>query len=265
MSRMRRGALQRQALPGARSGLCAVLLLSLSGTFLPLAGQEGRGAARRLGEALPPDAANRVIGAADAAAREGVPPGLVYRKALEGAAKGIPPERIAGAVEQYAARLREARGLVGPDRSPGTIGAAAEALRRGVPTEVVRSFADGHPRERDLAIPMIVLGELTEAGVPVDNALEVVNSVLSRGARGDQMLTLSAAVRRRMRQGEDWRQAIEIVRKRALERRDRMIRTRPDGGGQAARPGPHRRPLTSSPVPPGTEPPTRPRLASGAG
>jgi hypothetical protein len=50
------------------------------------------------------------------------------------------------------------------------------------------------------------------------------------------MLALSAAVRRQMRQGADWRTALETVRRRI--ERQQMRRDRP-------------------PVPPGTEPPHR--------
>jgi hypothetical protein len=95
-----------------------------------------------------------------------------------------------------------------------------------------------------MAVPLIVLSDLTEAGVPADNALEMVNMATDRGARGDEMLAISAAVRRRIRQGADWRSAVDAVRQR-LERqtirRDRR--------------SPSQRPTDSPPVSPGSEPP----------
>jgi hypothetical protein len=67
----------------------------------------------------------------------GVPPALIARKAFEGAAKGYPPDRIVTALESYAGRLHD----VGPDRRPASMAAAAEALRRGVPPDAIRSLA----------------------------------------------------------------------------------------------------------------------------
>ena len=202
--------------------------------------------AARLEDVLPAEHAARVRQMAMEARDAGVPPGLVIRKAVEGAAKGYPPERIVAALEGYSARLREATGLVGRDQRPEAVAAAAEALRRGVPANAIRGVAEHNRDGRSMAVPLIVLSDLTEAGVPADNALEMVNSAIDRGARGDQMLAMSAAVRRRMRQGDDWRSAIEAVRQRVerqLMRRDRL--------------SPSRRSTDSPPVSPGSEPPHR--------
>ena len=127
--------------------------------------------------------------------------------------------------------------------------AAAEALRRGVPRDAIRSVGDRDRGARDLAVPLIVLSDLTEAGVPTENALEMVNSAMDRGTRGDQMLGLSAAVRRRIQQGADWRTAVDEVRRRAgarSQQRDRQSQ-------------PSRRPDGATPVPPGSDPPQRQR------
>jgi hypothetical protein len=203
---------------------------------------------------MPAEHAERVRQIAREAREDGVPPGLIARKAFEGAAKGYPPERVVAALDAYAGRLREAVRLMGPDRRPAAIAAGAEALRRGVTPDAIRSMAGRDRGGRDLAVPLIVLSDLTEAGVPTENALEMVNSAMDRGARGDQMLGFSAQVRRRMQQGADWRTAVDQVRSqsgtRALQR-DRQ--TQPDG----ARPS--RRPVGSTPVPPGSDPPHRQR------
>ena len=223
----------------------------MMGSFSPVSGQEA--GSRRIEDALPAEYAAQVRAIARQAREAGVPPGLIARKTFEGVAKGYPPERIVSALDAYAGRLREATTLLGRDRRPGSVAAAAEALRRGVPPDAIRSMAGRETRGRDLAVPLIVLADLQEAGVPTQNALEMVNSALDRGARGEQMLGLSSAIRRRMRQGADWRTAVDEVRRRAgaqAQQRDR--RSRPDG----ARPAdPSRRPDEVTPVPPGSEPP----------
>lgn len=220
----------------------------------PVHGQEA--ASRRLEDAMPPEYAARVREIAREADEAGVPPGLISRKALEGVAKGYPPERVVAALGAYAGRLREARGLLGPDPRPASMTAAAEALRRGVPPDAIRSMAGRENGRGDLAVPLIVLSDLTEAGVPTQNALEMVNSAMDRGARGDEMLGFSAAVRRQMRQGADWRSAVDEVRRRAgMRSQQRDRRVRPDGAGTTR--DPSRRPSSATPIPPGSEPPQR--------
>ena len=242
--------MQRLSLmPGMRRALLGLVAVTLAVALPPkVSAQETD--ARRLEEVMPPEYAARVREIAREARDAGVPPALIARKAFEGAAKGYPPERVVAALDAYAGRLREARDILGPDRRPASLAAAAEALRRGVPRDAIRSMAGRQQGGRELAVPLIVLSDLTEAGVPTANALEMVNSAMDRGVRSDQMLGLSAAVRRRMQQGADWRTAVDQVRRRAAElsrQRDRQRQT------------PSRRPDGATPVPPGSEPPNRTR------
>jgi hypothetical protein len=225
---------------------------------LPVRGSAQETEGRRLEDAMPPEYAARVREIARQARDAGVPPGLIARKALEGTAKGYPPERVVTALDAYAGRLREARDILGPDRRPASLAAAAEALRRGVPRDAIQSMAGRERRGQDLAVPLIVLSDLNDAGVPTADALEMVNSAMDRGTRGDQMLGLSAAVRRRMQQGADWRTAVDEVRRRSgASSRQRDRQSQPDGARQ--RQNPSRRPAGAAPVPPGSEPPHRQR------
>ena len=100
-------------------------------------------------------------------------------------------------------------------------------------------------------MPLLVLGDLSEAGVPTDRALNMVEEAMRRGAPEQAMMNFSAAVRRRVRQGEDPAAAFEQVRTRAIER----MRTAPDGAARPMRRDPGDRPLNAAPVPPGSEPP----------
>ena len=238
-----------------RSALIVLGAASLAGfSVRPLAGQQA--GARELEDVLPAQQVARIREIAREAREAGVPAGLIVRKAFEGAAKGYPPERIVTALDAYAGRLRDASALLGPERRPSSVAAAAEALRRGVPPDAIRSMATREHGGRDLAVPLIVLSDLTEAGVPTQNALEMVNGAIDRGARGDRMLGLSAAVRRRMRQGADWRTAVDAVRRRA-ERQYMQRDRRRQGDRVRPRDNPSRRPMSSTPIPPGSDPPHR--------
>ncbi len=238
-----------------RLPLIVLAAASLAGFAVqPAAGQQP--GARNLEEVLPAEQAARVREIARQAREAGVPPGLIARKAFEGAAKGYPPERIVTALDAYAGRLREASALLGSQRRPSSVAAAAEALRRGVPQDAIRSIATRERGGQDLAVPLIVLSDLTDAGVPTQNALEMVTAAMDRGARGDRMLGLSAAVRKRMRQGDDWRTAVDAVRRRA-ERQSMQRDRRPPGDEARPRQSPSQRPMSSTPVPPGSDPPHR--------
>jgi hypothetical protein len=233
--------------------LTAGLLVGLAGlTAAPSpARAQDENAEARLRRALPPEDAARVRELAGELEREGIPPALVRRKALEGVAKGVPPERILAALDEYAGRLRGARSLIGPERSGASLAAAAEASRRGVPPDAIRELAQRRERQRELAVPLIVLGELVEAGVPTGRALAAVEDALDRGAGPDGMMAFSAAVRRRIRMGEDPALALERARVRATERFERT-RDGPDATRRRTPPG---RPTDAAPVPPGSRPP----------
>lgn len=252
--RIKLASLVEALLPLAVVGLVAGVVSV--GFPAPVHGQEV--ASPRIEDAMPPEYAARVREIAREAGEAGVPPGLIVRKALEGVAKGYPPERVVSALGGYAGRLREARGLLGTEPRPASLAAAAEALRRGVPPDAIRAIAGRGNGRADLAVPIIVLSDLTEAGVPTQNALEIVSSAMDRGARGDQMLGFSSAVRRRMRQGADWRTAVDEVQRRVgarSERRDRQAPLDDSGSPQ----NPSRRPAGATPIPPGSEPPHRQR------
>lgn len=211
----------------------------------------------RLQDALPPGDLDRIREMAGELGREGIPPQLIRRKAMEGIAKGVPPDRIVGALEDYSRRLREANDLLsagGMDRRDGpSLAATAEAVRRGVSPEAIRNLAGeaGGNGSRGLAVPMLVLGDLAEAGVPADQALEAVREGMRRGTTEQGMLNFSAAVRRRIRMGEDPAAAFDQVRVRAMER----MRNDPTGAGTPPGYDGRQRPRNASPVPPGSEPP----------
>ncbi len=189
----------------------------------------------RAQQILPAEVFRQVDEMAGVAAQDGIPGDILFNKALEGAAKGVPTDRLPPAVQAYALRLREARMAFGPEVQGPMLVAGADALQRGVGVDLLRGL--GRERERS-PIAVLVLADLVESGVANDHALALVREAMQRRAREQQMLDMPAQVRRLMRQGMSAADAVEQVR-RALQR------------GRGGGPTP--------PVAPGSEPTTRTR------
>jgi len=158
---------------------------------------------QRLDERLAPETVERLRGIAARAERAGVPPELLRRKAIEGVSKGVTGARLERALEDYARRLVAARELAGPDAGPDVLAAAAEATEAGVPPDRIRAFLRANPNPVRSTVGLRVLGDLQNLGVPPGEAARGVNAALDRGLRGERLLAVSAAVRRRVAVGED--------------------------------------------------------------
>ena len=204
------------------------------------AAQTQPGGRERARAALTPEVFQQVDAMVATAAQSGLPTEPLWDKALEGAAKRVPAGRIAPVVSEYATRLGTARGALGAGQAPAALIAGADALRRGVPPEVLGRL--GSPTER-APVALVVLADLVETGVPVDRALDVVREALTRRAADDEMLGLTGRVRAAMRQGQNAGAAAEAVRRQVRD----GVRT--PAGGDAARP-----PTTPTDPPPARDP-----------
>jgi len=186
-----------------------------------LQAQETPESARALAErTLPTD----VFAELDALGSEmeavGVPAEPLFAKALEGAAKRVPPERILPAVRAHAGRLRQAREALGPAAAPPLLVAGADALRRGVPADALRSL----PRDQLRSpVALLVLADLLESGVPTDRALDTVSQAMRQRLRDARMLDIPARVRRLVRDGVPPREAIDRVRRMLRRNRGGMV------------------------------------------
>ncbi len=207
----------------------------------------------RARETLPPQVFQEVEALAAGARRDGIPEEPLFNKALEGAAKHVPPERLLPAVVAYASRLGEARGAFGQASTEPLLIAGADALQRGVRLETLRALGQD-PGEGGAGGPggvgpspmaVLVLADLVESGVPADRALGVLREAMRMRVRDQEMLGISARVRQLLRQGQSPQEAADQVR-RALQQ------GRGSGG-------------MGPPVPPGSEPVTRGRRQPGRG
>lgn len=188
---------------------------------------------------LPADLFAQVDAAARSAEQDGIPADILFNKALEGAAKRVPADRLMPAVEAYAGRLRQARGAFGPEAQGPLLVAGADALQRGVGADLLRGLGQSPDRS---PMACLVLADLVETGIGGDHALSLVREALRHRTREQEMLDMPAQVRRLMRQGQSAQDAVDQVR-RGLQRQR--------GGGMIP------------PVAPGAEPVTPGRRGGG--
>lgn len=132
-----------------------------------------------------PDAPRQQVDAIlDAARGAGLPTEPLLVRALEGAAKNAPPERIVAAVLRLREELNLARGAFGDAASSAELTAGAAALRAGAtPDDLaeLRTLRRGQP----LTVPAAVLADLVAAGVPMEAGLPAVLALAENAADSD--------------------------------------------------------------------------------
>lgn len=128
----------------------------------------------------------------DSARADSIPSKPFVDRALEGTAKHVPPARIVLALHQLAVELGEARRLlrVGAPRAAiagDEIVAAADARRRGVPARDVSALRHDVSVSTSLVVPLTVLSDLVQRGIPADQARAVVEQLIAAGVSAQQM------------------------------------------------------------------------------
>jgi hypothetical protein len=146
-----------------------------------LAQTPARDPSTRLRQVLPADVAQRVLARiAEARARQ-LPAEALENRALKFAAKGVDPRDIERSVSEQASRMETARAALGSGRASNPAGdeieAGAEAIRKGVDELSVSLLARSAPSGRSLAVPLFVIGSLTDRGL---SSSEAVQRVLAR-------------------------------------------------------------------------------------
>lgn len=210
----------------------------------PAAGGELGAVLERVRGAFDAVSAARIEELAASAAEAGVPRRILLDKALEGAAKGVPAERVIPALSAYSERLVQARGILGEQGGASALVAGADALQKGVSTGHLRSVARSGG---DQEISIVVLGDLVDAGIPADRAVEVVSAALEQGRTGQGLLAVPSEVRGMLRQGMPPAEAATEIQRR--------IRSGELPPGAAGNPPGQRGPEGRSGGPPGGGPP----------
>lgn len=127
----------------------------------------------RLQGRLSDPARRQVLAIVDSARGERLPADELVTRALEGASKRAPDDRIVAAVRRLRAALAESRRALGQQASGEEVAAGASAIQARVPTGVLASLR----RERagsPMTVPISVLTDLIARGVPVDTAAGAV-------------------------------------------------------------------------------------------
>lgn len=189
---------------------------------------------KRVTAALPPAAARDLENTITAARAEGLPTRPLVDKALEGTAKGVPPDQLLAVVRSLATELAAARDLLGPNAAHDELKAVADALRRGVPRQALEDIRASARGEASIVPAVYALGDLLERGVPVDAALDVLGAWQSRDGGPDKLRELPMAVERLIREGSLPAQAAAAVASRARGGGPDESGAPPDGASDGA-------------------------------
>jgi hypothetical protein len=174
----------------------------------PLAAQQT--VRERLEGRVPADVAVAVDAVAAQAAAEGLPVELLVQKALEGAAKGVPAERVIAAVQVLAARLAAAGIAVrvgSAPPAPATVEAGTIALTAGLTEAQVQAVAAAAPGEAERGPALRAAATLAALGVPGRETVDLVVAAVAAGRPPAELLTLPQQVRSRMALGQTPAQA----------------------------------------------------------
>lgn len=132
--------------------------------------------------------------ALDRARQAGIPVELLESKVAEGRAKGIPMDRIAGAVQRRLDVLQRVRTAIDERHQLSTeeLGVAGDALSSGVSEAALMKIAETAPRERR-AVAIAALSQLVRLGHPSEEALRRVSDALRSGPEALMNLPAQAA------------------------------------------------------------------------
>ena len=119
----------------------AATLVSMTGFSAPVAAQQTP--QQRAQATLPVEVYEEVSAVAREMAASGVPAGPLFNKALEGAAKRVPPAQLVPAVRAYGGRLQQARTALGPTAGvPLLVAGAVDSLKDGL-TRAAQAVVSG--------------------------------------------------------------------------------------------------------------------------
>ena len=142
---------------------------------------------------------------------DGVPRSLLVEKAVEGAAKGMKAPIVIEGVEKWAGELRDAVRILGHGAESEGLAKVAESINHGVDRGVVRRLAGTHPA--DYPIMLQAIEDLLHAGVGLEAAQGTVADAASHGMKSQDVLTISATVRRMVREGRSPVDAANAIRR----------------------------------------------------
>jgi hypothetical protein len=136
----------------------------------------------------------------DSLEREGVATEPLIDYALEGTNKGGNPQVILTGVRKWAADLRLARRLLGPNANAAEQSAGAKAIRSGVDVRMLERLRDARKEQR-YASALSTMAYLIKSGVPSDTASNVVVNVALASASDAEIRMLQDEIERDINRG----------------------------------------------------------------
>ena len=216
----------------------AFMLLGLTAFTAPGLVAQGDVAARLQGR-VPPAVATAVNALIDTARARGLPGTPLVDKALEGAVKGVPAERIVPAVRTVLDQLNASAnalhdaGIANP--SDQAVEAGAFAIAAGMTVSDVAAIAgtanQGHPA----AVALQVAGALAALGVPRPETVGLVRAEIQSGRPLGDLVSLPGQVQAAMAGG-----ALPAAAAAGLERAAAAHQTAPPRGQGKGPVNPHK-------------------------
>jgi hypothetical protein len=216
----------------------ALTLVSLAAFLVPgLAAQTD--ASERLAGRVPPAVVTAVSALVDSARARGLPGAPLVNKALEGAVKGVPADRILPAVHAVLDQLDAAAGALreAGDAAPtdAAIEAGGFAIAAGLTESDVAAIAAAADKQHPTAVALQVAGALAALGVPRPETVGLVRTEIRSGRPLGELVSLPGQVQAAMAGG-----ALPAAAAQGLERAAGAHQP-PRPSGQAKGPGnPHK-------------------------
>ncbi len=186
-------------------GLALLVILPVS-----LAAQD---VTSRLAGRVSPEVRQAVAKIASDAATRGLPVDPLVEKAIEGAAKGVPADRVIAAVRALEGRLDDASaavrdaGLTAPDGD--VVEGAADALNAGLSASDVRDLVRVSRSPYDPALTLRVAATVAALGVPATQATELVEDAIRAGRSAAELMALPSQVQADIGRGATPEQAAQ--------------------------------------------------------
>jgi hypothetical protein len=171
------------------------------------------GATRVEAQAVPPTgsaAADTIVASTVERARaRGLPVEPLINKVREGTLRRVPPARVRAAVTALADRLEVAQAALAPSPTPPEIAAGAEALSAGASPDVLKRVRSAGG-DQLLVVPLGVLAQLVNTGVPVDRATALVVELVGRRTPPAQLIALSTSIEGDVKDGIAPNSALDV-------------------------------------------------------
>lgn len=145
----------------------------------------------------------------DATRSKGLPVDPILAKVRYALVVHAPPARIVATARDMAARLEVAREALAPHPSANDI-AAGEAALNYVPRTVLTRVRTASPKDSSVAVPLGVLTQLVSNGISAKYAVEIVTSLMKRGATGQLLASLSNDVNSDVQRGIRPNDALDV-------------------------------------------------------